>query len=101
MTPQATLRWGFTPSLSGDGKPGPTNARAEAAAAKPMFRTGLRRFRCLIPADGLYERRKEPGGAKTVSDGHVMRVRGRPTGCGHREAAVHARSVGAGQAATG
>ena len=30
-----------------------------------MFRAALRRCRCLIPADGFYEWRKEPGGAKT------------------------------------
>jgi putative SOS response-associated peptidase YedK len=31
------------------------NARSESAAAKPAFREPLERRRCLIPADGFYE----------------------------------------------
>jgi putative SOS response-associated peptidase YedK len=35
------------------------NARSESAHEKPAFRSAFKRRRCLIPADGFYEWRKE------------------------------------------
>jgi putative SOS response-associated peptidase YedK len=51
------MRWGLIPPWSRDGKTkGSTiNARIERAAVSPLYRESLRRWRCLIPADGFYE----------------------------------------------
>ena len=50
-------RWGLIPHWWKDTKlPAHTiNARSEDAAIKPMWRTALRNWRCLIPAEGWYE----------------------------------------------
>jgi putative SOS response-associated peptidase YedK len=53
----AALRWGLIPSWAKDLKIGAKsiNARAETVAEKPMFRTAVKRRRCLVLADGYYE----------------------------------------------
>jgi putative SOS response-associated peptidase YedK len=57
MRELSLFRWGLIPSWASD----PTiatrmiNARSETAATKPAFRDALRFRRCLIPADGCYE----------------------------------------------
>jgi len=51
------FRWGLVPSWAKDPSIGARLiiARAETAAVKPAFRAALRRRRCLIPAQGIYE----------------------------------------------
>ena len=59
--------WGLIPSWAKDPAIGSRmiNARAETLDEKPAFRNALKRRRCLIPADGFYEWRKEKAGGKT------------------------------------
>jgi putative SOS response-associated peptidase YedK len=58
------LRWGLVPSWADDPEIGARmiNARSETAPEKPSFRRAFRSKRCLIPADGFYEWKREPGG---------------------------------------
>jgi putative SOS response-associated peptidase YedK len=63
-TPRRTLSpmlWGMIPSWSRDAAIGykTINARSESADSLPAFREPLRIQRCLIPADGFYEWRRE------------------------------------------
>ena len=50
----ALFQWGLVPSWSKEPK-GFINARAETLEEKPSFSESFRRRRCLIPADGFYE----------------------------------------------
>ena len=54
------MKWGFT----GFDKKPIINARSETALEKPMFRDSMRERRCLIPASGYYEWKKD-GSIKT------------------------------------
>ena len=58
--------WGLVPpgSSGHESVRRPINARAETVADRPAFRAAFARGRCLVPADGFYEWRSEPGGAK-------------------------------------
>jgi putative SOS response-associated peptidase YedK len=60
------IRWGLIPFWAKDSSIGfkMINARAETVATKPAFRDALKQRRCLIPADGFYEWKKN-GKAKT------------------------------------
>lgn len=57
-------RWGLVPHWATDRKIGARmiNARAETVATLPAFRDAFRRRRCLVPADGWYEWRRDPEG---------------------------------------
>jgi putative SOS response-associated peptidase YedK len=54
-------RWGLVPSWATTPAAGARmiNARAGSAASSPAFRTSFLRRRCIIPADGFYEWRRE------------------------------------------
>lgn len=58
----ALMRWGY-PKWQGSGVV--INARAETAAERPMFRTSIRRMRCIIPATGFFEWDHTDGHPKT------------------------------------
>jgi putative SOS response-associated peptidase YedK len=53
----STLRWGLIPAWAKDASIGfkTINARAETVATTPSFREPFKSQRCLIPADGFYE----------------------------------------------
>jgi putative SOS response-associated peptidase YedK len=54
------MRWGLIPSWAKDasGSARMINARSETAATQPAFRDAMKSRRCLIPADGFYEWKK-------------------------------------------
>jgi putative SOS response-associated peptidase YedK len=57
----AMMNWGLIPSWAKDAAIGNKmiNARSETVARKPSFREAFRHRRCLVPADGFYEWRRE------------------------------------------
>jgi len=62
----ALVRWGLIPSWVKDPKTFTLliNARGESVNDKPAFRNAMKRRRCLFPADGFYEWRREGGGKR-------------------------------------
>jgi putative SOS response-associated peptidase YedK len=57
------FRWGLVPFWAKDPAVGNKmiNARAETVGEKSAYRKAFERRRCIIPADGFYEWKKEPG----------------------------------------
>ena len=76
------LRWGLVPSWADDPDIGSRmiNARSETAPEKPSFRRAFRGRRGLIPADGVYEWKREEGGKQPyyfhMQDGHPFAFAG-------------------------
>lgn len=56
-----SMRWGLVPFWAKDLKIGNRliNARAETVDKRPAFRAALKRRRCLVPATGFYEWKRE------------------------------------------
>jgi putative SOS response-associated peptidase YedK len=76
------MRWGLIPAWAKDRSIGARmiNARSETAATTSAFRTSVAKRRCLIPADGWFEWRRD-GKAKqpffmTRPDGHSIAMAG-------------------------
>ena len=53
------MHWGLVPYYAKDAAKPIINARADTLAQRPAFRWLLPKRRCLVPADGFYEWRKE------------------------------------------
>lgn len=62
------LRWGLLPGRWAErrGQRPLINARAETVATQPAFRESFAERRCLIPADGFYEWRRDPDGKQPI-----------------------------------
>jgi putative SOS response-associated peptidase YedK len=62
------LRWGLVPGRWAEqkGQRPLINARAESVATQPAFRESFAERRCLIPADGFYEWRRDPEGKQPI-----------------------------------
>ncbi|GAA2348911.1 SOS response-associated peptidase [Saccharopolyspora halophila] len=58
------MRWGLVPPWAKEKSIGSRmiNAKAETVTRKPAFRSSIKRYRCLVPADGWYEWKREAGG---------------------------------------
>lgn len=56
------LRWGLVPGWSDTPSQSFINARGESVATTASFRDAFRNRRCLVPADGFYEWRREGRG---------------------------------------
>lgn len=76
------MRWGLIPAWAKDRSIGAKmiNARSETAATTAAFRTSVTKRRCLLPADGWFEWKRE-GGAKqpffmTSPDGRSLAMAG-------------------------
>ncbi|TNF23503.1 MAG: SOS response-associated peptidase [Deltaproteobacteria bacterium] len=65
-TEAALFKWGLVPWWAKDPKVGVRfiNARSETVATTNAFRDAFRRARCLVPASGFYEWKKDPAAPK-------------------------------------
>ncbi len=53
------LRWGLIPSWAQDDKKPMINARSETIGEKPTFRESFKKQRCIVPASGFYEWKRD------------------------------------------
>ena len=55
------LTWGLVPGWVEEPGEGMINARVESVGERPSFREAIERRRCLVPATGFYEWKREQG----------------------------------------
>lgn len=69
------LRWGLVPSWSRDATSAARmiNARVETVTEKPSFRKAMATRRCLLPALGYYEWRKEEEDGRAIKQPYFLR----------------------------
>lgn len=75
-------RWGLVPHWAGKSGARPPlmiNARVEGLVDKPVFRDALARKRCLVPADGFFEWKRDPKQAKAKPQPMYFHPRSRRT----------------------
>ena len=74
------LRWGLVPSWAKAPTATMINARVETVTQKPAFRKAASARRCLLPAIGYYEWRKEEveGSAKPIKQPYFLSPEGGP-----------------------
>ncbi|MBP6976520.1 SOS response-associated peptidase [Candidatus Dojkabacteria bacterium] len=67
------MQWGYIPTWSKtiSNKYASINTRAETIETKPSFRESFINYRCLIPATGFYEWKKEEDNTKTPYYIHI------------------------------
>jgi len=53
------MMWGLVPAWADEPGGGMINARVESVLSLPSFREAIQRRRCLVPADGFYEWKRE------------------------------------------
>jgi putative SOS response-associated peptidase YedK len=72
------MQWGFIPSWVKEIGFAPINAVSEKVSVSAMFRSAIKKRRCLVPADGFYEWQKV-GGKKVKGDAPwLFEVGGKP-----------------------
>ncbi|RLK61091.1 SOS response-associated peptidase [Actinokineospora cianjurensis] len=76
------MKWGLVPTWAKDATGGAKmiNARSESAAEKPAFKKSLARRRCILPADGWFEWRRDKTAKQpfytTTRDGSSLAMAG-------------------------
>lgn len=73
-------RWGLVPAFAADPKSGPPliNARLETVAEKRSFAGSVTTRRCVVPADGYFEWRKDPEDPKKKTPHFIHRADAAP-----------------------
>ncbi len=84
------MRWGLLPSFVKDPKKFPTliNARSETILQKAPFKREASERRCLVPADGFFEWKREADHRRRISSGLSRTNPSRLPACGLRRPAI-------------